>query len=255
MFEFDETTDRERKRNFIIVVIVFAVLVVFFCVASVFSSFGYKQSLFASRTENAVSDDEARVTVVIDAGHGGIDSGAVSNSLVEKELNLTIAKKLEQFLMLSDVDVVMTRSEDTLLDGGAKENKKLHDLKNRVAIASKYDNCVFVSIHMNKFPQESCHGLQVFYSTNDPKSKLLAETIREYALMTDDKNGRVAKPSDSSIFVLERLECAAVLVECCFLSNEYDASRITNEIEQNKLAFALFCGINKFIEGTEEKSG
>ena len=253
MEKFDEEKNRIAKRNFVIVVVVFALLTAFFCLASIFSSFGYKQSLFASKEKNEEKCD--RVTVVIDAGHGGADAGAVANGLVEKELNLVIAKKLESLLKYSDVDVVMTRTEDVLLSGDATERKKLHDLLNRVKIAKKYDNCIFVSIHMNKFPLEECHGLQVFYSKNNEKSKTLASLLREYALRTDEKNGRVIKPAGTNIYVLDRLECPAVLVECCFLSNDYDAGRIIDEKEQNKLAFALFCGINKFIEEQEKESG
>ena len=253
MERFDEEKNRITKRNFVIVVVVFALLTAFFCLASIFSSFGYKQSLFASTDENEKKSE--RITVVIDAGHGGADSGATANGLVEKELNLAIAKKLETLLRQSDVDVVMTRTEDVLLAGDVTEKKKLHDLLNRVKIAKKYDNCIFVSIHMNKFPLEECHGLQVFYSKNNDKSKVLASILRDYALQTDEKNGRVIKPAGTNIYVLDRLECPAVLVECCFLSNSYDAKRIIDEKEQNKLAFALFCGINKFIEEQETESG
>lgn len=253
MNSFDREKNRITKRNFVVVVVTFALLTVFFCLAAIFSSFGYKQSLFASKDET--TREAERVTVVIDAGHGGEDSGAVANGLVEKELNLEVAKKLEAMLQMSDVDVVMTRSEDVLLSDGATERKKLHDLLTRVKIAKQYDKCIFISIHMNKFPLEECHGLQVFYSENNEKSRSLAETLRAYALQTDDKNGRVIKPSGKNIYVLDRLECPAVLVECCFLSNSYDASRITDEKEQTKLAFALFCGINKFIEEQEKESG
>lgn len=253
MNRFDYNEAKVSRRNFIIVLVVFAVLCAFFCLASIFSSFGYKQSLFASKKED--EEKRERVTVVIDAGHGGEDSGATANGLVEKELNLIIAKKLEQLLYFSDVDVVMTRTEDVSLSGGVTEKKKLYDLLNRVKIAKQYEKCIFVSIHMNKFPLEQCHGLQVFYSENNEKSKALATSLREYALLTDEKNGRVIKPAGTNIYVLDRLECPAVLVECCFLSNDYDAGRIVDEKEQNKLVFALFCGINKYIEEQEKEIG
>lgn len=254
MARFDIVENKITKRNFVIVLIVFALLTVFFCLASIFSSFGYKQSLFASKEEESLEATE-RFTVVIDAGHGGEDSGAVANGLHEKELNLIIAGKLKEMLALSDVDVVMTRTDDRMLYGDADKRKKFHDLLERVKIAQSYDNCIFVSIHMNKFPLEQCHGLQVFYSENNEQSKTLASKIRQYALLTDSTNGRVIKPGGKDIYVLDRLECPAVLVECCFLSNSYDAGRITDEMEQNKLAFALFCGINKFIEEQEKESG
>lgn len=253
MDRFDVESNKAIRRNFVVVLLAFALLTVFFCLASIFSSFGYKQSLFASKAEGGENVDE-RYTIVIDAGHGGEDSGAVANGLVEKDLNLIIAKKLEQLLLQSDVNVVMTRTEDVLLSGGVTKQKKLYDLLNRVKIAQQYENCIFVSIHMNKFPLAECHGLQVFYSKNNKKSTSLASMVREYALMTDEKNVRMIKPSEN-IYVLDRLECPAILVECCFLSNSYDAGRIVDEIEQNKIAFALFCGINKFIEEQEKESG
>ena len=120
--------------------------------------------------------------VIIDAGHGGEDGGTSGkNGLVEKEVNLSIAKMLADMLRLSGVDVIMTREDDRLLydrNCDFKGRKKKLDLAARKNIADSNPDAIFISIHMNAYPDEIYSGLQVWYSPNVDGSKALAELIQ-----------------------------------------------------------------------------
>ena len=227
---------------FITLILVFVVL--FYCVTSMIISVGYQ-----AFSDRSVDTKPSVITVVLDAGHGGEDPGAVTNSAIEKDLNLLITNKLATLLKLSDYHVVMTRSEDRLLyNSGEEDRKKYFDLYNRQKLAESYDNAIFVSIHMNKFPMEECKGLQTFYGNKNEFGKILAEEIQKSALMLDASNHRQSKASDDTIFLLKNLSMPAVLIECGFISNPQESLMLLDEDYQNKLAFALYNGICKFLE-------
>ena len=204
---------------------------------------------FMSKPLETVAVTKMNFTLVIDAGHGGIDGGAVSASgKLEKDINLAVAKKLEALCKLSGVDCVMTRSEDRLVvDDSVKKKRKMYDLKNRVAVAEGLESPVFVSIHMNNFPDKRYSGLQVWYSKNDESSASLAADIQTYAkTFLDPGNERETKRAGSSIFVLDRLRVPAVLVECGFMSNPEECERLIDEDYQTKLAMVIFAAVIEF---------
>ena len=206
-------------------------------------------SLISTGTE---ADATPLPTVVIDAGHGGEDGGAVSKTgVVEKDLNLSIAMQLCQLLTANGINVVMTRTDDRLLYDRTidyKGRKKSLDLAARLQIAEKIENCVFVSIHMNAFPQSKATGLQVWYSANNERSKLLAEEIRSTVVeRLQPDNYRAIKKSTSSIYLLHHLSIPAVLVECGFLSNPEEAELLASKDYQAQLAFTLFFAVNEAI--------
>ena len=231
----------------VILIVIFIIVVGFFGFASLSSSFGYSKT--GHKDKAIQSNTVERITVIIDAGHGGIDPGAVENGLVEKELNLKVANKLRQFLLLSDVEVVMTRTEDVLLGEGETVRKhKVADLKARLDMLNNTENCVFVSIHMNKFTAPSAHGLQTFYASASEDANLLAAHIQDYAKMLDPTNNRKIKPDGKTIYILENTKKPAVLVECGFLSNPNDSKLLSTDEYQNKIAFAIYCGIMKYIQ-------
>lgn len=193
-----------------------------------------------------------RVCVVIDAGHGGIDGGAVGvDGSLEKDINLAVAKRLRELLELTGIECVMTREEDRLVvDDSVRSHRKMHDLKNRVAIVNAQSSPIFVSIHMNKYPSEKYSGLQVWYSKHDPESKGLAAQIQAYAatfLMPE--NTRKIKQADSSIYVLDRLRVPAVLIECGFLSNHGECARLASEEYRGDLAVTIFAAILSYLGG------
>ena len=192
-------------------------------------------------------------TVILDAGHGGEDGGASSASgLLEKDLNLDVALKTRDLLRASGVEVVMTREDDRLLYDPSSDyhgQMKKQDLATRLSVTEQTEGAILVSIHMNYFPDSRYGGLQVWYSPNSADSLLLADTVQGNArkLLQPD-NKRQTKSAGSSIFLLHRAKCPAVLVECGFLSNEEEASRLASEEYRQKVAFTLFCSIMEFLD-------
>lgn len=187
-------------------------------------------------------------TVVIDAGHGGEDNGTQSAAgLAEKTVNLHIALLLRDMLEACGIPTVMTRQEDILLYDPAADHhgrKKMLDLATRRSIAEQTEHALFVSIHMNAFPEEKYHGLQVFYSPHDPSSREIAMEIQSQArLWLDGENTRKVKEATSAIYLLDRLTCPAVLVECGFLSNPAEAALFESEEHRQKVAFTIFCAL------------
>ncbi len=193
-----------------------------------------------------------RTTIIIDAGHGGFDGGAVAaDGTPEKDINLQIAKYLRDFLELNNFHVVMTREEDvsTESDNG-KENKKTSDLYNRLQLMSKYEDAIFVSVHLNKFTSTSVSGAQTFYSQNCDGSEALAQSIhnRVVSLLQPD-NPREIKRGTKSIYLLRNATCPAVIVECGFLSNKTELEKLKDEKYQRMMAFCVFCGIMDYTNG------
>lgn len=192
------------------------------------------------------------VTVVLDAGHGGEDGGAIGvNGVFEKDLNLSVAATIRDMLASVGVKVVMSRTEDRLLyteEQNLKGHRKEYDLRNRLVFSESYENGLLVSIHMNTFPQESCRGLQVYYSSNDPSSRSLAACVQESArLQLADSNTRKIKEAGSSIYLLHRSKNPAVMIECGFLSNREECEKLSDEDYRRRLSFAIFCGIMEYI--------
>lgn len=245
--------EEQAKNNFweprvflAVVTVLVAIVIVFYFVASMVTSVGYQT--FAEANNATVIAKES-ITIILDAGHGGEDPGAVANGVVEKEVNLSVTQKLADFLSLSGYRVVLTRSGDRMLyNEGQEQRKKYFDLFNRVQIAAGEINSIFVSIHANKFPLESCFGLQTFYSPNNSDNSLLANCIQDASKLLNETNTRVAKQDDNTIFVLKNLSIPSVLIECGFLSNPEEAKLLSNEAYRDQLAFTICCGIVAYLQ-------
>ena len=186
--------------------------------------------------------------IVIDPGHGGEDGGAIGvNGIYEKDINLAIAEQVNDILQAAGISTVLTRSDDRLLydpNSDYQGHKKVQDLATRRKIAESYDSAIFVSIHMNAFPEEKYSGLQVYYSPNNPESKTLAEYLQTNSkvyLLPD--NTRTIKKATESIYLLNRLRCPAILVECGFLSNPQECKDLSSPEYQQKIAFAISLSI------------
>ena len=189
---------------------------------------------------------------VIDPGHGGEDGGAsdVSGIVVEKTLNLAVSERIAAIAELFGHDCTMTRTDDRLLYDAYGDltdyhgKKKTYDLRNRLRITEEAGATLFIGVHMNKFPKSQYHGLQVWYSPNDPKSADYAAFVQSYvksALQPD--NERTVKKATSSIYLLHRLCCPAILVECGFLSNEAECAALAAPAYQTALSAVLFAAI------------
>jgi N-acetylmuramoyl-L-alanine amidase len=197
------------------------------------------------------STENDKTKIVIDPGHGGEDPGAVgADGTLEKDLNLEIAKLICALCILNGKDVIMTRTEDTLLYDYSGElddytgQKKVYDLKNRLKIASEYENALYLGIHMNKFSQARYSGAQIYYSKNNPKSKELASLMAgKIKNNLQPSNNRQIKGADSSIYILNNIECPALLIECGFLSNENELTNLKSEEYRAKLALLIFASV------------
>ena len=205
-----------------------------------------------------VSSDEVqtvkkRPCVVIDAGHGGQDPGKVSvDGSLEKDINLQIALKLQKFLEMQDVDVVLTRDSDMGLYDENASNKKVQDMKNRVQIIEETQPMLTVSIHQNSYHEEYVHGAQVFYYAGSDKSKELAERIQQVmALELDRDNARKAKANDS-YYLLKKTSAPIVIVECGFLSNYEEAQKLSSDLYQEKVAWAIHLAVMQCLNGSSK---
>lgn len=191
-------------------------------------------------------------TVIVDAGHGGDDGGAIGiDGTVEKDINLDIALKLEKILKFYGFNVIMTRTQDVMTcDVGldSLRKRKISDIHNRFELMRKNPDAIFISVHQNKFEDSSQHGTQVFYSGNDERSKELAEAIQTSVTLTlQRKNDRVVKKSGSGIYLLYHAKIPAVLVECGFISNSDEVKKLKDESYRMKLAILIADGLLKYL--------
>ena len=191
-------------------------------------------------------------TVIVDAGHGGDDGGAIGiDGTVEKDINLDIALKLEKILKFYGFNVIMTRTQDVMTcDDGldSLRKRKISDIHNRFELMRKNPDAIFISVHQNKFEDSSQHGTQVFYSGNDERSKELAEAIQTSVTLTlQRKNERVVKKSGSGIYLLYHAKIPAVLVECGFISNSDEVKKLKDESYRMKLAILIADGLLKYL--------
>lgn len=194
------------------------------------------------------TEDSDKLTVVIDAGHGGFDPGKVGvNGVLEKDVNLAIAKKLKMLLEQNDLKVVMLRTTDDGLYSEGDSNKKATDLKKRVQILLETNPVLAVSIHQNSFPQESSYGAQVFYYTDSEQGKAFAQimqsTLKE---CITDGNHRMEK-ANKDYYMLKKSTCPLIIVECGFLSNQKEAKLLTTEEYQQEMAWAIHLGVMRYL--------
>lgn len=196
--------------------------------------------------------EKIKPCVVIDAGHGGVDPGKVGvDGSLEKDINLKIAKKLALFLTAADVDVALTREEDAGLYDENVSNKKVQDMKNRVALIEEKKPALTVSIHQNSYHEEYVHGAQVFYYERSQESKEIAERMqRVLAEQIDPDNARQAK-ANNSYYLLKKTSSPIVIVECGFLSNYEEAQKLSSEVYQEKTAWAIHLAILSYLNKTE----
>lgn len=200
-------------------------------------------------TKAALLENNQTPLVIIDAGHGGRDGGASSkDGILEKDLNLSLANALNDIFNICGVSTVMTRNEDSLVcDENNPELKgkyKLTDLNNRLSVSKLYPEATFVSIHMNKFPIDKYNGLQVYFSPNNERSLPLAQTLQKKVVeYLQPENKRQVKKAESNIFLLNRIDSPAILIECGFLSNAEDTKKLVKYSYQTKLSLVFFDSI------------
>lgn len=192
---------------------------------------------------------EVLPVIVIDAGHGGMDSGAVGvDGSLEKELNLAVAEKLAAICRIAGIDCVMTRTEDVMLvPDSVTEHRKMHDLRARLdavrAVTDGGREAMLVSIHMNKFTDARYSGLQVWHAADDV-SRMTAARVQGYArTFLDPANTREIKRTTSAIYILAHAETPAILVECGFLSNAAECQKLETDAYRTQLAMTIFAAL------------
>ena len=187
--------------------------------------------------------------VILDAGHGGIDGGAVScTGKLESAINLEIALKLEPLFKLLGYDTRMIRREDISIHTGGDTiaQKKISDLKERVRVVNETPGGILLSIHQNTFQDSRYSGAQVFYAQTEG-SRELADAVQQRLVYTlDPSNERKCKLS-AGVYLMEHVERPGILVECGFLSNPQEAELLKPEEYQNKVAFTIFAAINEYL--------
>ena len=230
------------KRSFFIVKVLTLVLL---CI--ILFRFGTELLLNSKMYSQAVADAVEMNTVIIDAGHGGEDCGAIGISGVyEKDLNMQISSMLGEMLTAEGYAVIYTRTTDKLLYSPEEDIygiRKISDLKNRCKIGAEHPSAMFVSVHMNSFGSSKYSGLQVYYGTKNEKSAKLASAIQGSVKSTLQKDNNRTTKSGKDMYILENLENPAVLIECGFISNEQECQKLSEKEYQKQLCFSIVCGI------------
>ena len=197
-------------------------------------------------------------TIIVDAGHGGIDPGSMTDdqSVKEKDVNLKITKKVKELLEASGAMVILTRNDDTSLYteqvGKTIRQKYNENLKNRKKIIQESSADMFISIHLNKFQESKYYGAQTFYPAGKEDDKQLATYIQgELKRVLDKTNNRKIK-STNDIYLIKDNEIPSTLIECGFLSNDKEAKLLNDEEYQDQIAWAIYVGIQKYFSETEQ---
>ena len=197
-----------------------------------------------SKEEKKAKKDQ--VVIVVDPGHGGEDPGKVGiNDVLEKDLNLQIAKKVKKLLEEAGIKIVMTRTNDKVPDA------KKEDLNQRVQLINDTKPKLALCIHQNSYPDEKIKGAQVFYHTITPEAEDVASIVQEQLRTVDPTNTRQIKENDT-YFMLKNTQVPTIIVECGFLTNPDEAAKLTQEDYQDKLAQAICEGVVKWLNGDGE---
>lgn len=194
-------------------------------------------------------------TVIIDAGHGGEDGGTTGvTGASESMLNLEIALRLEQFMRFCGIQTVMVRTTDTAIYSENCETyseKKVSDLKNRVALADRTRPAVLISIHQNHFPQEQFSGPQVFYAKSDGSRSMAQLTQAALETVLKPASKRPCKAAQS-VYLMEKIQCPGILVECGFLSNGREEALLQQPDYQKKIICAITGAFAQYTEKGEQ---
>ncbi len=222
-------------------------LIISISVLIIVSIIFYTANLGDDREVSRLTDKINDIIVVLDAGHGGEDGGAVSSSgVIEADINLKITLKLKDIMNLNGFHTVMTREDSNDLSDKSLNSiseRKKSDMYKRLDIYNSDVHNVAISIHQNIFPAVSCKGSQVFYATRVSTGKDLADNITNSIVSNLQKdNQRISKPTTGSIFLLDNAQIPAVIVECGFLSNDDEVITLCDKEYQKKFSYCIFKG-------------
>ena len=233
-----------RRRSFLSVLVLCALLLV---------GGIYAVLTAPNRAEPTISWVIAEKTIVVDPGHGGTFPGRVNeDNILEKDINLQIATRLEAYLAESGANSMMTRRSDIDLVPTDSQSEKLivqqrSDLEARIQLTKESKADYMISIHCNSIPNEKWYGAQTFYNPNDVESKALAKAIQQSLNQHIEDNDREALPREDT-YLFEHAVATTVIVECGFLSNQAEAARLQDSAYQDALAWAIYLGMQDYFK-------
>lgn len=182
-------------------------------------------------------------TIYIDPGHGGIDSGTTYKNIYEKDINLVMSKKIEQYLTAKGATVYLTRETDKDLST-TTINRKRNDLTNRAKLINKSNADMYISIHLNYISNSRWQGLQIFYNNKNEENEIIANKLTSYL---KEYSSNIREPKKENIYYMyKQIKVPGVLIELGFLSNPNDRYRLTREEYQDILAKNIANSIEKY---------
>lgn len=229
-------------------------IVMFVCIFLALAILVYELNTKYNLSKTAVKANATPITnkvVVLDAGHGLPDEGAVGfTGTTEQAINLSIVLKLQKLIEQSGAKVILTRSDENgiySLDSNSIRSKKISDIKNREKIIDESNADICVSIHLNKYTVSKYSGWQTFYQASNEKSKKLSEFIQaELNNNMDEENNRVPM-AIKGVYLMEHIDIPGVIVECGFISNPKEEQKLKEDSHQSKLAWGIYAGIQQYF--------
>ncbi|MEG2549870.1 MAG: N-acetylmuramoyl-L-alanine amidase [Erysipelotrichaceae bacterium] len=188
------------------------------------------------------------VVIVLDAGHGYPDRGAMSIDINESDINLILVRKTKERLTKAGAKVIFTRSNENDLSSKDKKNRKRDDMKKRAKIINNKKVDLFLSIHLNAYPSSNVKGSQVYFRKDDEQGKVFANIIQNNFKKFNETR---MVPKDGDYFILNKTKPIGVLVECGFISNHQDRANLCQESYQNKIADCLYSSIKEYLNMLE----
>ncbi len=207
-------------------------------------------AVLTSKTVTTVNQNSPVVRkhrIIIDAGHGGIDGGATScTGVLESQINLEIALRLQDMMHLLGYETVMIRTTDVSIytQGNTIAAQKVSDLKERVRIANETDGAILISIHQNTFPSSQYGGAQVFYG--DADSLQLARSMQSNFVSTINPGSNRKCKKSSGVYLMEHISCPGLLIECGFLSNPAEEAKLRDPAYQKQLCGVIGVTLSRF---------
>ena len=200
---------------------------------------------FVAAVQDVIYAPLSGAVIVLDAGHGGKDEGAMAEGVTEKAINMAIVTKLQALFEDAGATVVLTRKDENDLSSPTAANHKREDMKNRIDIINDEKNDLLLSIHLNSYSDSSVKGAQTFYPKDSLSSELLASCIQVQFLAIDSR----MSPKPGDYYLLNNSRIPAVLIECGFLSNAQEREQLSQADYQDKVANLIFAGtLNYFKE-------
>ena len=209
-------------------------------------------ALMASHTVTTIAQNapiSRDVTIIIDAGHGGVDGGATScTGVLESQINLQIALRLEDLCHLLGYRTQMIRRNDISVytEGKTIAAKKASDLRQRVKIVNETDGAILVSIHQNIFPDSRYAGAQIFYANTNGSKELARVMQQKFCIFSPTNNQRQEKEA-KNVFLMEHIQKTGILVECGFLSNPEEEALLRTKAYQNQICCIIVSGLSQYL--------